>query len=826
MADLSRATRGTGKVGAILACLVLVAMLLPGAVLAAVTITPVTGGGAISADTASPSPGTGAWTALGGPVVTEGAPGDIPNAGTVTLTLSGSFEFRTAALGGAVGAAFTASAGACALTATPPVVAATTITTTLGGTATTGGDRCRLTFSGIQARPTVGTTPNTGTLAFTGAITSAAGTLTMVAGAPILTFTTQPSSPALAGTAFTPNQPIVQSLDRFGNVRVADPITLAIKSGTGTAGAILTCTTNPVNTDVNGYATFVGCSINRSSPAGNPYVLRATTGAAVAESAAIIVTPGPPTRLVFTTQPARGTPGGAFAVQPVVAIQDALGNTVTTASATVTLAIGANPGGGGTTLLCTTNPLSTTNGVATFSGCRINNVGVGYTLTASDGAGLADPTSTPFDVADRLVFSTPPSTPVTAGVAFPTQPIVQVRAGGAVNRAVHDDGTVVTLSLRPGTGTAGATLTCDAGLSRTVVDGIATFAGCRIDRTSPVSPANPYVIVASATGLSPAESTVTVNPGAAVRLGFTAQPTAATSNQPFLVQPVVAVQDSLGNTVTSGALSTATVTLAIGFNPAGGTLTCDGGLTRAAVAGVATFTGCRINNAGVGYTLTATATGLTMATSTAFTVGAPVAAITLTTSSPLITWGSGIVLTTQFGGAGANRTFVLQRSLDNVTWITTATLVTDSNGRSAFSFRPATNFFYRVVFAGAPDLLAAATPSVRTVVRQAAVLRPTNFGAVRTISRNTSIDFTTRVRPARPELPLARVTYRFFWRTGRPGSTWALISERTVTADSAGIARTSFRFTRSGQWYVRSRAVATPFNANSLWTPVERYNVR
>ncbi|HSW42553.1 MAG TPA: hypothetical protein VLM76_08605 [Patescibacteria group bacterium] len=825
MADLSRATRGTGKVGAILACLVLVSMLLPGAVLAATTITPATGGSAISADTASPSPGTGAWTALGGPVVTDGNPGDIPNTGTVTLTLSGSFEFRTAALGGAVGAAFTAAAGACGLTATTPVVAALTITTTLAGTATTGGDRCRLTFSGIQVRPTVGTLPNTGALAFSGVITGAAGSVTMVVGAPILTFTQQPSSTATAGTAF-PAQPIVQSLDRFGNVRVADPITLAIKSGTGTVGAILTCTTNPVNTDGTGSATFLGCRIDRSSPAGNPYVLRATTGAAVAESAAITVSPGTPTRLVFTTQPARGTPGGAFAVQPVVAIQDAHGNTVTTASATVTLAIGANPGGGGTTLLCTANPLSTTNGVATFSGCRINNVGVGYTLTASDGAGLTDPTSTPFDVADRLVFAVQPSTSATAGVAFATQPIVHVRAG-PTSTAVNDGATVVTLSLKPLTGTAGATLTCDAGLSRTVIAGIATFSGCRIDRTSPVSPANPYVIVASATGLSPAESTaVRVDPGAAARLGFTAQPTAAISNQPFPIQPVVAVQDLGGNTVTSGVGSTATVTLAIGVNPAGGTLTCTGGLTRVAVAGVATFTGCQINNAGVGYTLTATATGLTMATSTAFTVGAPVAAITLTTSSPLITWGSGIVLTTHFGGAGANRPFLLQRSLDNVTWITTATLMTDTTGRSAFSFRPATNFFYRAVFAGAADLLAATTPSVRTVVRQAAVLRPTNFGAVRTISRNTSIAFTTRVRPARPELPLARVTYRFFWRTGRPGSTWALISERTVTADSAGIARTSFRFTRSGQWYVRSRALSTPFNANSLWTPVERYNVR
>jgi hypothetical protein len=76
------------------------------------------------------------------------------------------------------------------------------------------------------------------------------------------------------------------------------------------------------------------------------------------------------------------------------------------------------------------------------------------------------------------------------------------------------------------------------------------------------------------------------------------------------------IADAAGVTVAS---STAAVTMAIGTNPGGGTLS--GTLTVNAVAGVATFSNLSINNPGNGYTLVATSTGLTSATSTPFTVG-------------------------------------------------------------------------------------------------------------------------------------------------------------------------------------------------------------
>src|SRR5256885_5873691 len=68
--------------------------------------------------------------------------------------------------------------------------------------------------------------------------------------------------------------------------------------------------------------------------------------------------------------------------------------------------------------------------------------------------------------------------------------------------------------------------------------------------------------------------------------------------------------------------ATSSITVAIGTNPASGTLA--GTTTVAAVNGVATFANLSINNPGTGYTLIASATGLTGATSTAFNISGSV----------------------------------------------------------------------------------------------------------------------------------------------------------------------------------------------------------
>ncbi|HVA86496.1 MAG TPA: hypothetical protein VNF73_09300, partial [Candidatus Saccharimonadales bacterium] len=381
-------------------------------------------------------------------------------------------------------------------------------------------------------------------------------------------------------------QPQVTAQDQFGHLRSGDSIALSIKPGTGTAGAILTCTSNPVTT-VSGIATFAGCRIDK---AGTGYQLRATdstsVGTGTVDSASMTVNPGAATKLGFLAQPTRGLTGGTFATQPVIAIQDANGNTVTSASATnITLTITTNPGSG--SLICGGNPVATVAGIATFSLCRINSIGVGYVLTASGGS-LTNATSLPFDVSDRLAFATQPAGAV-AGVAFTTQPVIAIQAGAA-NTAIHDQGTAVTLSISGSP--VGVTLTCTTN-PVTAVNGLAAFSGCKIDKIGT------YTLLASAVGLTSATSaSLAVTVGPATKLGFVTQPSSGTVTQAFPAQPVVAVQDAGGNTVTTGVYSTSVVNLAILSNPGGGTLTCTSGLLRVAIAGLASFSGCSIDRTG------------------------------------------------------------------------------------------------------------------------------------------------------------------------------------------------------------------------------------
>src|SRR5262249_17042397 len=97
---------------------------------------------------------------------------------------------------------------------------------------------------------------------------------------------------------------------------------------------------------------------------------------------------------------------------------------------------------------------------------------------------------------------------------------------------------------------------------------------------------------------------VTVTPAAADHLLFLPQPTDTAAGQ--TIRPViVAVVDQYGNVETSD--NSDTITLSLGTNPSGGTLS--GTLTVTAVNGVATFSDLAIDLAGMGYTLHASVGG-------------------------------------------------------------------------------------------------------------------------------------------------------------------------------------------------------------------------
>lgn len=107
------------------------------------------------------------------------------------------------------------------------------------------------------------------------------------------------------------------------------------------------------------------------------------------------------------------------------------------------------------------------------------------------------------------------------------------------------------------------------------------------------------------------------------RLVFTVQPSTTLAGAPIAPAVRVSMQDDAGNVAT---LFPAPVTVGIGTNPGGGTLS--GTLAVTTQDGVATFSNLNISASGTGYVLTASTSGLAGATSSPFNI-TPGAASTL-----------------------------------------------------------------------------------------------------------------------------------------------------------------------------------------------------
>jgi hypothetical protein len=126
--------------------------------------------------------------------------------------------------------------------------------------------------------------------------------------------------------------------------------------------------------------------------------------------------------------------------------------------------------------------------------------------------------------------------------------------------------------------------------------------------------ANGVTTVLATAATATGTATLTVSQ-AATQLAFTVQPSAVAATSPITPAVEISLLDG-GGTVATNA--TDNVTIAIGTNPSGGTIS--GTLTVSATDGFATFSDLSIDTEGVAYTLVATGTGVTSATSTAFDV--------------------------------------------------------------------------------------------------------------------------------------------------------------------------------------------------------------
>lgn len=215
------------------------------------------------------------------------------------------------------------------------------------------------------------------------------------------------------------------------------------------------------------------------------------TGSPVTFTATAISTT--PTALFYTVAPTT-TQAGATLGPIVVAARDAQGAVATGFMGTVSLAIGANPGGG---TLAGTAVANAVAGAATFTGLSIDRTGVGYTLVATSGA-LTSATSAPFNIvagpAATLAFTVPPTGAV---VGAPITPAVQVAARDALENAATTFTGAVTIAIgsNPGGATLGGTVVVNA------IAGVATFSTLTLSATGAG-----YTLTASAAALTAATS--------------------------------------------------------------------------------------------------------------------------------------------------------------------------------------------------------------------------------------------------------------------------------------------------------------------------------
>ena len=296
---------------------------------------------------------------------------------------------------------------------------------------------------------------------------------------------------------------------------------------------------------------------------------------------------------------------GATLPNPLVALvtaADGLG----VGGVTVTFAVASGGGSVGSTTAVTNDA-----GLAQTT-WKLGNVVGAQTVTATSGTLAGSPVTFSATarslVATKLAIAAQPGNAIAGAVIGPVTVVAQTATGDTATSFTG----AIALTLSGGSAGAvlGGTATANA------VGGVATFTNLKVNKSGTA-----YSLVAASGGISSATTnTFDIAAGAASKLSFTAQPSTYPAGVP-LGDLAVTASDQFDNTATP---FTGLVTIALSANPGGSTLS---GTTSAnAVAGIASFGSLTLNRVGTGYSLSASATGLTSALSGSFNVLAGTAA--------------------------------------------------------------------------------------------------------------------------------------------------------------------------------------------------------
>lgn len=311
---------------------------------------------------------------------------------------------------------------------------------------------------------------------------------------------------------------------------------------------------------------------------------------------------------------------------------------------------------------------------------------------------------------------------------------------------------------------------------------------------------------------------VNIVPAASHHTLFSVQPGGAQAGSPLSTQPVVLITDEFGNRTPS--TTAVTLSLVPPSGSAGAALACGGtGTTVAAVAGAATFAGCSVSIAGVGYTMVASSPGLFSGSSAAFTITAgpapsptptapPATALVISASPGTVTYPATIMLTVAFAGAGPSRLLAIQRRVAGATdWEQIGTVTTDAMSTGSLEYTPPRTAEYRATWAGDPALPAATSASATATVRFLTNVSPATTS--RSVKKGTTLTWTGRIQPA-----AAGVTLRFqVYQLTSTG--WTLRGTTLRSTNAAGKATFSRKFSVTGRWSMVLTSFAGPQNAGS-----------
>ena len=302
--------------------------------------------------------------------------------------------------------------------------------------------------------------------------------------------------------------------------------------------------------------------------------------------------------------------------------------------------------------------------------------------------------------------------------------------------------------------------------------------------------------IAIANGYLPgatAASTFTIFIPTPTSLAFVQQPTTTATAQPITPSVTVAILDQNGNTITN---STATVSITIGNNP--GEASLSGTTSVAAVNGIASFANLSIIPVANGYTLNASSTGLTRATSTAFNITPP--PITVTLFAPLVGVTStlpGTFTLSQAAPTGGVVVSLASSATANVT-VSPAT-VTIAAGQTIG------NFTYTGVGPGAATITASASNYLAGSATVTATYSLVSLGTIPTVAPGQSVSLALSIATAAPaggvtvnftssNPNVATVTSSVFIPAGQrtaatnPQIVGVIIGTTTITATAQGYA--------------------------------------